>query len=210
VAVKMIPKSEDDMNTVDIYDLQTMLASVDDPETQQRIIALIDKLSSPAPSRETVRGKSVQWVDLATKSFVLDAPSFDIKSLNYTMPEVRERIKNRIMAGDKGGKAGQWSARKAQLLAMEYRKAGGGYKGGLRKTQRSLKKWTREKWTTSDGKPAIRKNGTRRYLPSSAWSRLTPAQRAATNRKKIIGSRQGNQFVANTRSAENASRRARD
>ena len=206
----MIPKSEDDMNAVDIYDLQTMLASVDDPETQQRIISLIDKLSSSAPSRETVRGKSVQWVDLATKSFVLDAPSFDIKSLNYTMPEVRERIKNRIMAGDKGGKAGQWSARKAQLLAMEYRKAGGGYKGGLRKTQRSLKKWTREKWTTSDGKPAIRKNGTRRYLPSSAWSRLTPAQRSATNRKKIIGSRQGNQFVANTRSAENASRRARD
>jgi hypothetical protein len=206
----MIPKSEDDMNAVDIYDLQTMLASVDDPETQQRIISLIDKLSSSAPSRETVRGKSVQWVDLATKSFVLDAPSFDIKSLNYTMPEVRERIKNRIMAGDKGGKAGQWSARKAQLLAMEYRKAGGGYKGGLRKTQRSLKKWTREKWTTSDGKPAIRKNGTRRYLPSSAWSRLTPAQRTATNRKKIIGSRQGNQFVANTRSAENASRRARD
>ena len=161
------------------------------------------------PERE-VRGKSVQWVDLATKSFVSDAPSFDIKSLKYTMPEVRERIKNRIMAGSKGGNPGQWSARKAQLVAMEYRKAGGGYRGGLRKTQRSLNKWTRQKWTTSDGKPAIRKDGTRRYLPSTAWSRLTPAQRTATNRKKIIGSRQGNQFVANTRSAENASRRARD
>lgn len=161
------------------------------------------------PERE-VRGKSVQWVDLATKSFVLDAPTFDTKSLKYTMPEVRERIKKRIMAGDKGGKAGQWSARKAQLLAMEYRKAGGGYRGGLRKTQRSLNKWTRQKWTTSDGKPAIRKGGTRRYLPSTAWSRLTPAQRTATNRKKIIGSRQGNQFVANTRNAANASRRARD
>ena len=161
------------------------------------------------PERE-VRGKSVQWVDLATKSFVSDAPSFDIKSLKYTMPEVRERIKNRIMAGSKGGNPGQWSARKAQLVAMEYRKAGGGYRGGLRKTQRSLNKWTRQKWTTSDGKPAIRKGGTRRYLPSTAWSRLTPAQRTATNRKKIIGSRQGNQFVANTRSAENASRRARD
>ena len=206
----MIPKSEDDMGAVDIYDLQTMLASVDDPELQQRIISLIDKLLSSAPSRETVRGKSVQWVDLATKSFILDAPSFDIKSLQYTMPEVRERIKKRIMAGSKGGNPGQWSARKAQLVAMEYRKAGGGYRGGLRKTQRSLNKWTRQKWTTSDGKPAIRKGGTRRYLPSTAWSRLTPAQRAATNRKKIIGSRQGNQFVANTRSAENASRRARD
>ena len=198
------------MGAVDIYDLQTMLASVDDPELQQRIISLIDKLLSSAPSRETVRGKSVQWVDLATKSFILDAPSFDIKSLQYTMPEVRERIKKRIMAGSKGGNPGQWSARKAQLVAMEYRKAGGGYRGGLRKTQRSLNKWTRQKWTTSDGKPAIRKGGTRRYLPSTAWSRLTPAQRAATNRKKIIGSRQGNQFVANTRSAENASRRARD
>ena len=164
----------------------------------------------PQQSERTTKGKSVQWVDLATKSFVLDAPSFDIKSLKYTMPEVRERIKNRIMAGSKGGNPGQWSARKAQLVAMEYRKAGGGYRGGLRKTQRSLNKWTRQKWTTSDGKPAIRKGGTRRYLPSTAWSRLTPAQRTATNRKKIIGSRQGNQFVANTRSAENASRRARD
>jgi hypothetical protein len=161
------------------------------------------------PGRE-IRGKSVQWVDLATKSFVSSAPSFDTKSLKYTKPELRERIKNRIMAGSKGGNPGQWSARKAQLVALEYRKAGGGYKGGLRKTQRSLNKWTREKWTTSDGKPAIRKGGTRRYLPSTAWSRLTPAQRAATNRKKIIGSRQGNQFVANTRSAENASRRARN
>ena len=79
------------------------------------------------PERE-VRGKSVQWVDLATKSFVLDAPSFDIKSLQYTMPEVRERIKKRIMAGDKGGKAGQWSARKAQFLAVQYKNEGGGYK----------------------------------------------------------------------------------
>lgn len=165
----------------------------------------------PAPevSRE-VKGKSAGWVDIATKSFVNDAPSFDIKSLNYTKPELRQRLKNRIMAGSKGGNPGQWSARKAQLLAMEYRKAGGGYRGGVRKTQRSLKKWTREKWRTSDGKPAIRKGGTRRYLPSSAWSRLTPAQRAATNRKKISGSRSGNQFVANTRSAANASRRARD
>lgn len=164
---------------------------------------------APKQSRD-VKGKSAGWVDIATKSFVNDAPSFDIKSLNYTKPELRQRLKNRIMAGSKGGNPGQWSARKAQLLAMEYRKAGGGYRGGVRKTQRSLKKWTREKWRTSDGKPAIRKGGTRRYLPSSAWSRLTPAQRAATNRKKISGSRAGNQFVANTRNAANASRRARD
>lgn len=160
------------------------------------------------PSR-TVRGKSFEWVDIATKSFALDAPTFDIKSLNYTKPALRESIKRRIMAGSKGGASGQWSARKAQMVAIAYRKAGGGYRGGVRKTQRSLKKWTRQKWRTSDGKPAIRKGGTRRYLPASAWSKLTQAQRAATNRKKIIGSRRGNQFVSNTRSAANVSRRSR-
>ena len=47
---------------------------------------------------------------------------------NYTKPSMRKRLFNRIMAGTKGGKAGQWSARKAQLLASEYKKAGGGYK----------------------------------------------------------------------------------
>ena len=47
---------------------------------------------------------------------------------NYTKPAMRKRLFNKIKAGTKGGKAGQWSARKAQLLASEYTKAGGGYK----------------------------------------------------------------------------------
>ena len=47
---------------------------------------------------------------------------------NYTKPTMRKRIFNRIKAGTKGGKAGQWSARKAQLLAKKYKAAGGGYK----------------------------------------------------------------------------------
>jgi len=47
---------------------------------------------------------------------------------NYTKPEMRKRLFNKIKAGTRGGKAGQWSARKAQLLASEYKKAGGGYK----------------------------------------------------------------------------------
>ena len=160
-------------------------------------------------NRDTVKGKVLAWVDTTTKDFLSNAPTIEFKEGGYTKPELRERIKNRIMAGSKGGNPGQWSARKAQLLALEYRKAGGGYTGKPRKTQRSLKKWTREKWTTSDGKPAIRKGGTRRYLPASAWSRLTPAQRSATNRKKIQGSNRGNQFVGNTEKAKNAGRNAR-
>jgi|TARA_R100000005_G_C4990615_1_gene198060 hypothetical protein len=47
---------------------------------------------------------------------------------NYTKPSMRRRLFNEIKRGTKGGKAGQWSARKAQLLAARYKKAGGGYK----------------------------------------------------------------------------------
>jgi len=128
----------------------------------------------------------------------------------YTDPAKRERIKNRIMAGSKGGKPGQWSARKAQLLALEYKKAGGGYSGAKTAAQSSLTKWTGEKWRTSDGKPAERKGGTTRYLPDKAWDKLTPAQKAATNRKKIGASKQGKQFVANTPAAKAAGKAARN
>ena len=50
------------------------------------------------------------------------------KAGNYTKPTMRKRLFKRILAGTKGGKAGQWSARKAQLLAMMYKKRGWGYK----------------------------------------------------------------------------------
>tara|TARA_Y100001972_G_scaffold124379_1_gene173384 strand:- start:1143 stop:1334 length:192 start_codon:yes stop_codon:yes gene_type:complete len=46
----------------------------------------------------------------------------------YTKPTMRKRIFERIKAGSKGGKPGQWSARKAQMLAAEYKRKGGGYK----------------------------------------------------------------------------------
>jgi hypothetical protein len=46
---------------------------------------------------------------------------------NYTKPGMRKRMFKRILAGTKGGRAGQWSARKAQMLALQYKKAGGGY-----------------------------------------------------------------------------------
>lgn len=47
---------------------------------------------------------------------------------NYTKPTMRKNLFNRIKAGGKGGKPGQWSARKAQMLAVAYKKAGGGYR----------------------------------------------------------------------------------
>jgi hypothetical protein len=50
------------------------------------------------------------------------------KAGNYTNPAMRKRLFNKILAGDKGGRKGQWSARKAQMLAKQYKAAGGGYK----------------------------------------------------------------------------------
>tara|TARA_R100001463_G_scaffold79082_1_gene133575 strand:- start:3053 stop:3253 length:201 start_codon:yes stop_codon:yes gene_type:complete len=46
---------------------------------------------------------------------------------NYTKPTMRKNLFRKIMRGSKGGRSGQWSARKAQLLASEYKKRGGGY-----------------------------------------------------------------------------------
>lgn len=47
---------------------------------------------------------------------------------NYTKPAMRRRIFQRIKSGGKGGRPGQWSAHKAQMLALQYKKAGGGYR----------------------------------------------------------------------------------
>ena len=63
----------------------------------------------------------------------------------------------------------------------------------LAKSQESLKKWTKQKWKTSDGKPS---KGKKRYLPEAAWESLTPAEKKATNRAKAKGNKKGKQFVA--------------
>jgi hypothetical protein len=63
---------------------------------------------------------------------------------------------------------------------------------GLAKSQRSLKKWTAQKWRTSSGKKS---EGKRRYLPDAAWNALSPAEKAATNRAKAEGDKKGKQFV---------------
>ena len=62
----------------------------------------------------------------------------------------------------------------------------------LAKSQKSLKKWTKEKWKTSDGTPS---KGKKRYLPEKAWAALSPAEKAATNKAKAAGNAKGKQFV---------------
>lgn len=50
------------------------------------------------------------------------------KAGNYTKPTMRKALVAKVMAGSKGGDAGEWSARKAQMVAKQYKAAGGGYK----------------------------------------------------------------------------------
>lgn len=106
-------------------------------------------------------------------------------------PAKWKRIVAAVKAGTKGGRAGQWSARKAQIAVARYKKSGGGYKGAKKKSN-SLSKWSKQKWRTSDGKPS---RGKKRYLPDRAWRALSASERRATNRAKAAGNRKGKQFV---------------
>ena len=105
---------------------------------------------------------------------------------------------------------GRFSARAMQEAGRIYRSKGGEYCGKKTGAQKSLKKWTKEKWTTASGKKACRKVAGEtvcdRYLPEAAWSKLTPAQRRATQAKKRSSRKQ---FVRNTAAAARAGRTAR-
>jgi hypothetical protein len=124
----------------------------------------------------------------------------------YTKPKLRDRIKEKIKASDKGGKKGQWSARKSQLLTQEYEKQGGGYTGPKDKRQKSLEKWGKENWQTKDGGARARGEGgeTKRYLPKKAWEQLSDEEKKATDTKKRKASRSGKQHVSNTGAAKDA------
>jgi hypothetical protein len=77
------------------------------------IKSLIKRRSKIMPRKKTTTKKKKSTVN---------------KAGNYTKPTMRKRLFEKIKAGSKGGKPGQWSARKAQLLAKQYKAKGGGYK----------------------------------------------------------------------------------
>ena len=82
---------------------------------QAKALSAIELRKGGAAKRKTTKKKK------KSKSKVNEAG-------NYTKPGLRKRIFNRIKAGGKGGAPGQWSARKAQMMAKAYKAAGGGYK----------------------------------------------------------------------------------
>jgi len=131
------------------------------------------------------------------------------KEEKYTDPQLRECLKEAIQAGHRGGRPGQWSARKAQLLVHEYEKAGGGYKGEKDEDQKHLEGWTKEEWQTKEGETSARAGDeTKRYLPKKAWEKMSPEERAETERIKREAAREGEQYAPNTDAAKVARKEA--
>ena len=110
-----------------------------------------------------------------------------------TDPKLWEKIKQEVTSGRKGGKAGQWSARKAQLAVSEYKKQGGGYEGE-KSDDNSLTQWTEEDWGTKSG--AHSGESGERYLPKAARDALSPQEYARTTAKKRKDTGRGDQFSA--------------
>jgi|TARA_R100000995_G_C3364230_1_gene68793 hypothetical protein len=114
-------------------------------------------------------------------------------SATKTKPKLWKRIVSSVKSGSKGGRPGQWSARKAQIATARYKKAGGGYRG-KKSSSNKLSKWSKQKWdyvSKGDKKKPRAKRG--RYLPESVRKSLSKSEKAATNRKKRAASKKGKQ-----------------
>lgn len=116
--------------------------------------------------------------------------------MKRTKEKLWKSVVSRVKSGTKGGGAGEWSARKAQLAVKIYKEKGGGY-SGKKSSSNKLKKWSDQKWRTSDGSKS---EGKKRYLPDKAWKSLSSGEKAATNRAKAAGNKKGKQFVAQPKS----------
>ena len=110
-----------------------------------------------------------------------------------TDPAFWEKVKAEVTAGAKGGEAGEWSARKAQLAVHEYKAAGGGYKG-KKDPHNHLAEWTQEEWGTKSGHTSHETG--ERYLPKEAREALSDSEYKRTSDKKRADTKQGRQFSA--------------
>ena len=111
----------------------------------------------------------------------------------HTNPKLWEKVKEKVTKGSKGGKPGQWSARKAQMATAEYEREGGGFKGEKRKDN-SLQQWQEEDWGTKSGKKSA--DTGERYLPKEARESLSDEDYKKTSDKKRRDTKKGKQHSA--------------
>ena len=111
--------------------------------------------------------------------------------MSHANPELWAKIKKQVQSSGEGGKPGQWSAIKAMMASKKYKEQGGTYRGKADKSK-GLQKWMGEKWRTKSGR--LSSETGERFLPEKAIKALTPAQYAATSRKKREDTKKGKQF----------------
>ncbi len=107
-----------------------------------------------------------------------------------TDPALWEKVKKEVTESDKGGKPGQWSARKAQAATKAYKDAGGGY-AGKKTADNHLTEWTEEEWDTKSGKKSGETG--ERYLPKAAREKLSDAEYDRSTKKKRADAAKGRQ-----------------
>jgi hypothetical protein len=127
-------------------------------------------------------------------------------------PKLWDKVVAQVKAGSKGGDAGEWSARKAQLAGKIYKDKGGSYTGSKTGAQKSLSEWTKQKWRTKSGKPSTIGPGAtgERYLPEKAIKSLSSKEYAATSKAKREGTKAGKQFVSQPKSIAKKVKKFRD
>ncbi|MDP9096529.1 MAG: Rho termination factor N-terminal domain-containing protein [Pseudomonadota bacterium] len=128
------------------------------------------------------------------------------KTAEKTDPKLWEKVKDEVEAGDKGGKPGQWSARKAQLAVHDYKEEGGGYKGE-KTADNHLSQWTKEEWGTKSGEKS--ENTGERYLPKKACEKMDSAEYKETSDKKRADTAKGKQHSKQPEHAAATTKEAR-
>lgn len=129
-----------------------------------------------------------------------------------TNEKLWKKVVSQVKAGSKGGKPGQWSARKAQLAGKIYKDKGGSYSGAKTKAQKSLSKWTKEDWGTKSGKNSTqgKKATGERYLPKKARNALSKEEYAKTSAKKRKDTKAGKQFSKQPKKIANKTAKYRE
>jgi hypothetical protein len=112
-----------------------------------------------------------------------------VRRTNETMwRSIVSQVKSESVGGTK---AGQWSARKAQIAVQRYKSRGGRYIGPKSKSN-SLVRWGAQKWRTKSGRPSHITG--ERYLPEKAIRHLSAEQYRRTSEAKRRSMRRGRQF----------------
>ncbi|MGP9821314.1 hypothetical protein ACTZWW_14960 [Salinarimonas sp. NSM] len=124
-----------------------------------------------------------------------------------TDPTLWEEVKKDVTKSGKGGRPGQWSARKAQMATQDYESRGGGYVG-KKSSDNHLKQWTDEEWGTKSGEKSA--DTGERYLPKAARENLSEEEYQRTTRKKRADTRRGKQHSSQPEDVARKTARHRD